>query len=319
AVRLWRALDIQSPPPTRPTRSQARARRAHRPSDDRSPRRRRSNADGEYRLEATLADRDRPRPSGEGTGRIDEASAEHLSACDRLRIDPELLERLPRRLLFRGLLRAARPDADLLPVDRRRASEAPVVRRALDLDDRVADGAPPPRERLLELGLVVDVARRGIFDPARERVHDRGLDRLEAVLQEEGRERRLEERREHVPVAGQPLALFRRNARGLLAEPAAEVEFARDGSAARAGDDVRPDLREPALGEVREAVVELARNRQLEDAVAEELEPLVRRGAVRRPRGMGEDVLQALPRQRRDQPLELAVGPSLIAATGARR
>jgi hypothetical protein len=37
------------------------------------------------------------------------------------------------------------------------------------------------------------------------------------------------------------------------------------------------------------------RNRELEDAVAEELEPLVRRATVARPRRMGEDV----PRQRR--------------------
>jgi hypothetical protein len=38
---------------------------------------------------------------------------------------------------------------------------------------------------------------------------------------------------------------------------------------------VRPDLREAALGEVGEAVVQLARDRKLEDAVAEELQTLI--------------------------------------------
>jgi hypothetical protein len=49
------------------------------------------------------------------------------------------------------------------------------------------------------------------------------------------------------------------------------------------------------------AVVQRVRDRELEDAVAEELEPLVRGGALARPRGVGEDGLRQLRRERVDQ------------------
>jgi hypothetical protein len=74
---------------------------------------------------------------------------------------------------------------------------------------------------------------------------------------------------------------------------------------------VRPDLRELALAEVGVPLVKLPGNRELEDAVSEELEPLVRRRAVRRPRRVREDVLQALGRELVDQSVEAGV-------TGAR-
>jgi hypothetical protein len=74
---------------------------------------------------------------------------------------------------------------------------------------------------------------------------------------------------------------------------------------------VRPDLRELPLGEVRVALVELARNGELENAVAQELQALVGRRAVRRPRRVREDVLQALRRELEDQSVEGGV-------TGAR-
>src|SRR4051812_49439687 len=45
-----------------------------------------------------------------------------------------------------------------------------------------------------------------------------------------------------------------------------------DHGAARARDDVGADLGQLALGEVRKAVVQLPRHRQLENAVAEEFE-----------------------------------------------
>jgi hypothetical protein len=50
---------------------------------------------------------------------------------------------------------------------------------------------------------------------------------------------------------------------------------------------------------------------ELEDAVAEELEPLVRRRALARPRGVREDDLRQLRREVVDQLREIA------AATGA--
>jgi hypothetical protein len=80
---------------------------------------------------------------------------------------------------------------------------------------------------------------------------------------------------------------------------------------------VRADLGEPALREVGKPLVEGARDGELEDAVAEELEPLVRGGAVGRPRGVGEDRLQALRRERLDQALELRPGV-VVSVTDAR-
>jgi hypothetical protein len=54
------------------------------------------------------------------------------------------------------------------------------------------------------------------------------------------------------------------------------------------------------------------RDRELEDAVAEELEPFVRDATVARPRGVGEDALGELRREPVDQLREVG-----IAATGA--
>jgi hypothetical protein len=49
------------------------------------------------------------------------------------------------------------------------------------------------------------------------------------------------------------------------------------------------------------ARVERVRDGELEDAVAEKLEPLVRGTALARPRGVGEDGLRQLRRERVDQ------------------
>jgi hypothetical protein len=130
-------------------------------------------------------------------------------------------------------------------------------------------------QRLLELGLVVDVARQRVFDPVGERLDDRGLGRGESVLEEERAERRLEERREDVSVPREPVELLRWRVGGVLREPRTQVELARNDGAARPRDDVRADLRQPSLGEVGEPRVDLVRDRELENAVAEELEPLV--------------------------------------------
>ena len=52
-----------------------------------------------------------------------------------------------------------------------------------------------------------------VLDPLGERVDDRLLDLLEAVLEEERGERRLEQRREHVAVPREPLELLGRHRR----------------------------------------------------------------------------------------------------------
>jgi hypothetical protein len=79
---------------------------------------------------------------------------------------------------------------------------------------------------------------------------------------------------------------------------------------------VRADLREPALRSVAEAVVDGPGDRELEDAVAQELEPLVRVGPVVRPRRVLEDLLEAFGRELGDQAPELT-GPVGVRA-GAR-
>jgi hypothetical protein len=54
-------------------------------------------------------------------------------------------------------------------------------------------------------------------------------------------------------------------------------------------------------------VVQRVRDRELQDAVAQKLEPLVRRGALARPRRMREDRLRQLRRERIDQLREVGI------------
>lgn len=68
---------------------------------------------------------------------------------------------------------------------------------------------------------------------------------------------------------------------------------------------MRADLREPPLGGIGEAVEHRPRDRQLEDAVPEELEALVRLRAVLGPRRMGEDLRQAVGGELRYETAEL--------------
>jgi hypothetical protein len=80
---------------------------------------------------------------------------------------------------------------------------------------------------------------------------------------------------------------------------------------------VRADLCEPTLGSIGEAVEDRARDGELEDAVAQELEPFVRRAALVRPRRVREDLLEARARKLRDETAEQvrAVGRVLRAFT----
>jgi hypothetical protein len=95
------------------------------------------------------------------------------------------------------------------------------------------------------------------------------------MLEVERRDGGLEQRGQDVAAADDALELVARDASGPLDEPPTEVEVARDGRAAEPRDDVRADLGEPALGGLRQFVVERARDRQLEDAVPEKLQALV--------------------------------------------
>jgi hypothetical protein len=68
---------------------------------------------------------------------------------------------------------------------------------------------------------------------------------------------------------------------------------------------MRPNLRQAALGGRAEAVEHSTSDCKLEDAVSEELEPLVRLRAVLGPRGMREDLREPFGRQLRDEAAEL--------------
>jgi hypothetical protein len=148
---------------------------------------------------------------------------------------------------------------------------------------------------------VIDVVRERVLDPRLERADDRRLDLLEPVLEVQGGERRLQHRREHVPIARETLDLVGGGAARTLLEPLAEAELSRDDRAARPRHDVGADLRHPPFREVGEAIEEGARDGKLEHRIAEELEPLVGRDAVGGPRRMREDGSGPVLGQRRNQ------------------
>ena len=72
---------------------------------------------------------------------------------------------------------------------------------------------------------------------------------------------------------------------------------------------MRAHLGEPPLLEVGVAVEERARDRELEHAVAEELEALVGRRPVRRPGRVREDDAETLGRELGNQTAELGGAP----------
>jgi hypothetical protein len=80
-----------------------------------------------------------------------------------------------------------------------------------------------------------------------------------------------------------------------------------------AGHDMGAYLREPPLRGILEAVEDGACDRELENAVPEELEPLVRLGAVARPGRVGENLLESSVRKPGDQAAELS-RPVLVAS-----
>ena len=166
--------------------------------------------------------------------------------------------------------------------------------RPFHLDDGIRDRLAAPSELLLQLRLVVDVALDGVLDAVSERVHDRLADRLEAVLEVKRPETPLDQRREHVAVRRQPSDLGALALRGVLGELLTELQPQSDDRAALARDDVRPDLGETAFLVIREAFVELPRDREPEDAVPKELEPFVGFRAVFGPRGVRERMAQTL-------------------------
>jgi hypothetical protein len=76
----------------------------------------------------------------------------------------------------------------------------------------------------------------------------------------------------------------------MLGEDAFEAELVGDDRTARARDDVRAEPRELSLGEVRILLEQRACDGELEDAVAQEFEALVRVAALRGPGWMRENL-----------------------------
>jgi hypothetical protein len=222
-------------------------------------------------------------------------------------------ERLFRGALLGVLLRPSPADSQLLSLHERRDRKRALMRRPFDLEHTVGDLAALPRKLFLELRLVVDVARRRILDLAAKRLDDRRLDRRESVLEEERRQRSLQQRAEDVPVPCELRELLLAGLPGVLTEPPPQAELAPDDRTALPGDDVRAEPGQLPLREIRILLEQRPSDRKLEDAVPQELEPLVRLAPVGRPGGMRENLREPLRRELVDQPLELAA----LAVTGA--
>jgi hypothetical protein len=111
------------------------------------------------------------------------------------------------------------------------------------------------------------------------------------VLEIERAEDRLDDRGHDVRVLCELLQLVVRDRPAPeLEKPLAESEPPADDRAALARDDVRPDLCQVTFLVVGKALVELPRNGEAENAVPQELEPLVGLGAVVRPGRVREGV-----------------------------
>ncbi len=194
------------------------------------------------------------------------------------------------------------------------------MRRAFDVEDDVLHLVPGACEGFLQLGLVVDVAAARVLDTRVEGLHDRPLDLLESVLEIHGCNGRLEQGGEHVAAERDALELRLGHVLCLVDQIAAEIELARNSGAALPRDDVGPDLGEPALRRLGKAVVEHPRDGELEHGIAEELEALVGRSTVGRPRGVGEDVIAPLGGEGIDQAQQrLPLPRAGVRVTGARR
>ena len=82
--------------------------------------------------------------------------------------EPERLQRLAGRFLLGRLLRRPPAEAGALAGDEHGADETTVVRRPLHLQHLVLDRVAAAGKRLLQLGLVVEVAGVAEIDPLGE-------------------------------------------------------------------------------------------------------------------------------------------------------
>jgi hypothetical protein len=217
-------------------------------------------------------------------------------------MSPETGEGLSGSGLLRVLLRPPAPRPEPLATDNREGGKGRVVDGAFALH-LVVHLPSAAREDLLQLRLRIQRLPQRVLELLLEGRDHRRLDRLEPAREEERADRGFDHRGEDVAALGDVGSLWPQT----LVQP----QLLGDCGAALPGDDLRPQLRELTLRELLEALVERPRDRELEDAVPQELEPLVGLEPLVRLRRMREDARAEVGRQAVDQLLELC-------ATGAR-
>ena len=128
------------------------------------------------------------------------------------------------------------------------------------------------------------------------------------MLEVERGDRSLENRREDVAAARDALELVASDMSCVVQETISERELLSHNGTGLPRHDVRADFREAAFRGVAETVEDGTRDCELENAVPEELEALVRLGSVLRPGRVSEDLVESGPRKLGDQAAEL-MGP----------
>lgn len=218
----------------------------------------------------------------------------------------EMDERGPCGLLLGILLGPARTAPDLLAGDESDGLEVLVMGRAGVTHNDVLYGSPLTLQGLLELRLGVETALLRPLEALAERCHDRRAHRLPAVLEVDGADRGLHQRRQHGRRADQPLGVVAPALRPVGEHAAAEVDLPRHRRARSPRDDVGLEAGEAALVGDRVATVELLGDDRPEDGITEELQPFVRVAARFVPRGVAEDPPPELVRQRIDEVREVS-------------
>ena len=182
------------------------------------------------------------------------------------------------------------PGADLLAADRGLDGEGPVVRRPLLVDNLVADQLAAPRQALLERRLVVHRVLQRVLDLRPERIHHHLGRCVVAEGQVAGADHRLDHRRQDALGRDERLEPRRRCLRRRRAQPLRHAQALGHRPAGAARHRLRADLgqasRPEALGV--QAGEQVRRDRQPQDAVAQEGEALVGLRATHRPRRVGE-------------------------------
>ena len=211
-----------------------------------------------------------------------------------------------------------RAAAELVPTHHRDRRVRTLVRRARGLGNDIRYRPVQTCELLLEHGLVVDVLDEGVVHPSAERLDDRIGHPLEPVLDVAAADRRLDQGRADGLRLDERRRIHRAERQAPRRQVGGQPELVRHECAALPRHHVRPHPGQLALGLVGKAAVQVMGDRQPQDAVAEELQPLVRLRPLCEPRRVREDGLPELSRKAVDQRTELARRPRRVSY-GTRR